>query len=165
MHFEKLATKNTHCPVCGYELFGVIVFCSRCKKPHHRPCWDFIGKCSLFGCSSSPGRKSSRNFPMVPRQNLSYREIELTNAQEKIRLVFIPLMRFILITLFYLSCFGFYLNPGDLFYSIMAFAVLLLGVFWFVYVDAVPYLSSLNRQSVKDNFIMFINEDGENREC
>jgi len=24
--------------------------CERCRTPHHRECWEYTGKCSIFGC-------------------------------------------------------------------------------------------------------------------
>ena len=49
------------CKVCGDAINGTgpsRVFCSTCRTPHHRDCWDFIGACSVFGCkgkTASPG--------------------------------------------------------------------------------------------------------------
>ena len=49
------------CKVCGDPINGTgspRVFCSTCRTPHHRDCWDFIGACSVFGCkgkTASPG--------------------------------------------------------------------------------------------------------------
>jgi hypothetical protein len=49
------------CKVCGDPISGQgspRVFCSTCRTPHHRDCWDFIGACSVFGCkgkTASPG--------------------------------------------------------------------------------------------------------------
>jgi hypothetical protein len=39
------------CKVCGDPISGTPkVFCSTCRTPHHRDCWEFIGSCSVFGC-------------------------------------------------------------------------------------------------------------------
>jgi hypothetical protein len=39
------------CKVCGDPISGnPKVFCSICRTPHHRDCWEFIGSCSVFGC-------------------------------------------------------------------------------------------------------------------
>ena len=47
------------CKVCGEAISGTPkVFCSTCRTPHHRDCWEFIGSCSVFGCkgkSATPG--------------------------------------------------------------------------------------------------------------
>jgi hypothetical protein len=39
------------CKICGCPISETPkVFCSTCRTPHHRDCWDFIGSCSVFGC-------------------------------------------------------------------------------------------------------------------
>jgi hypothetical protein len=42
--------ENVTCQVCGEEIIGDLVFCQRCKTPHHRECWLYAGRCSVFGC-------------------------------------------------------------------------------------------------------------------
>lgn len=38
------------CPVCGEPVARDLVFCRRCKTPHHADCWQFINGCSVYGC-------------------------------------------------------------------------------------------------------------------
>lgn len=38
------------CPVCGETIARQLVFCRRCKTPHHADCWEFVGTCSVYGC-------------------------------------------------------------------------------------------------------------------
>jgi hypothetical protein len=39
------------CQVCGMTLSrGVVVSCRRCATPHHKDCWEFNGRCSIFAC-------------------------------------------------------------------------------------------------------------------
>jgi len=38
------------CQVCGDAISRDMVFCRRCKTPHHADCWHFIGACSVYGC-------------------------------------------------------------------------------------------------------------------
>jgi hypothetical protein len=38
------------CQVCGEEIRDDLVFCRRCKTPHHRDCWLYAGRCSVFAC-------------------------------------------------------------------------------------------------------------------
>ncbi len=38
------------CLVCGEGLTIDLVYCRRCKTPHHRECWDYSGGCSTYGC-------------------------------------------------------------------------------------------------------------------
>lgn len=40
------------CGICGEEARERRVACSRCKAPHHRECWGWIGQCAIFGCGS-----------------------------------------------------------------------------------------------------------------
>jgi hypothetical protein len=39
------------CKVCGEPIQTPSVLCASCRTPHHRDCWEFIGACSIFGCS------------------------------------------------------------------------------------------------------------------
>jgi hypothetical protein len=49
----------TCCLVCGEELSGrVTVRCAVCHTAHHPDCWNFNGRCGVYGCSS---RKHQRN--------------------------------------------------------------------------------------------------------
>ncbi len=48
------------CPICGEEIQNDLVFCRACKTPHHRECWLYNGRCSVFACGEL-------NFH-VPRQ-------------------------------------------------------------------------------------------------
>jgi len=41
------------CQVCGEEIGADLVFCRRCKTPHHRECWQYNGACSVFGCGET----------------------------------------------------------------------------------------------------------------
>ena len=38
------------CCVCCEQLTHEVVFCVRCKTPHHRDCWEYSGGCSTYGC-------------------------------------------------------------------------------------------------------------------
>lgn len=38
------------CQICGEPIGKDLVFCCRCKTPHHRDCWQYLGHCSVFGC-------------------------------------------------------------------------------------------------------------------
>ena len=40
------------CGVCGENLAGDILVCSRCQTPHHRECWQYGGGCVTYGCGS-----------------------------------------------------------------------------------------------------------------
>jgi len=38
------------CPVCGEPVVRDMVFCRRCKTPHHADCWQFVSCCAVYGC-------------------------------------------------------------------------------------------------------------------
>jgi hypothetical protein len=38
------------CLVCGEPIGTDMVFCRSCRTPHHMECWQYIGKCTVFGC-------------------------------------------------------------------------------------------------------------------
>ncbi len=38
------------CQVCGEEIVEDLVYCRRCKTPHHLECWQYCGSCSTYGC-------------------------------------------------------------------------------------------------------------------
>jgi hypothetical protein len=45
------------CRVCGEVIREGLVFCRRCKTPHHRECWLYVGRCSVFACGESQFRE------------------------------------------------------------------------------------------------------------
>ncbi|MHC4606118.1 MAG: RING finger protein, partial [Planctomycetota bacterium] len=48
------------CQVCGGLLnTGTVVYCRRCRTPHHRDCWDYNEGCSTFACGE---RKFSKKY-------------------------------------------------------------------------------------------------------
>lgn len=38
------------CQICGEKIQDDVVFCRRCRTPHHRECWHYYGACSTYGC-------------------------------------------------------------------------------------------------------------------
>jgi hypothetical protein len=38
------------CPVCAAELADGVVQCDKCRTPHHRECWTYVGQCSTYAC-------------------------------------------------------------------------------------------------------------------
>ena len=42
--------EDAMCQVCGEQIAEELVFCKRCKTPHHRECWQYNGCCTTFGC-------------------------------------------------------------------------------------------------------------------
>lgn len=41
------------CRICGEDIITDMVFCRRCKTPHHQECWHYYGACSTYGCRES----------------------------------------------------------------------------------------------------------------
>ncbi|HVE38894.1 MAG TPA: RING finger protein [Planctomycetota bacterium] len=38
------------CPVCGTAMSDQLVRCEVCQTPHHSECWNYMGRCSTYGC-------------------------------------------------------------------------------------------------------------------
>jgi hypothetical protein len=46
-----------HCPICTTTLAEPLVRCPRCRSPHHRQCWDYLGHCATYGCDTPTGNR------------------------------------------------------------------------------------------------------------
>lgn len=44
------------CKVCGEPILDSHVVCATCRTPHHNDCWEFIGSCSIYGCTGKISR-------------------------------------------------------------------------------------------------------------
>jgi hypothetical protein len=42
--------KAGNCQVCGEQMDRRVVYCGKCRTPHHEECWSYIGQCSTYGC-------------------------------------------------------------------------------------------------------------------
>lgn len=42
--------KEATCQICGEDIVTDMVFCRRCKTPHHMECWQYYGACAVYGC-------------------------------------------------------------------------------------------------------------------
>lgn len=38
------------CRVCGEKMERRVIYCARCRTPHHEECWSYVGQCSTYGC-------------------------------------------------------------------------------------------------------------------
>lgn len=38
------------CEVCGETMANRVVYCAKCRTPHHEECWSYVGQCSTYGC-------------------------------------------------------------------------------------------------------------------
>jgi len=43
---------ESQCQVCGESLSADLVYCSACKTPSHRECWEYFGGCSTYACGN-----------------------------------------------------------------------------------------------------------------
>lgn len=71
------------CQVCGGSIqSGPIVTCKDCDTPHHRDCWDYLGQCSTYGCSSTFKRKGAvkDNAPAI---YIGEKSIDLAETTEE----------------------------------------------------------------------------------
>jgi hypothetical protein len=50
------------CPVCCGPIRSELVFCRRCRTPHHLECWRYNGGCSTYAC-----RETRYAIPRVAR--------------------------------------------------------------------------------------------------
>lgn len=52
------------CPVCFERIATEIaVVCERCDTPHHYTCWNYVGKCAVFGCGQTKATSSGTSAP------------------------------------------------------------------------------------------------------
>jgi hypothetical protein len=46
----KVDAAQGECQVCGEKTETRVVFCAKCRTPHHEECWTYVGTCSTYGC-------------------------------------------------------------------------------------------------------------------
>jgi hypothetical protein len=46
----KMETAAGECQVCGEKMESRVIFCAKCRTPHHEECWSYVGQCSTFAC-------------------------------------------------------------------------------------------------------------------
>ncbi len=47
------------CPVCSTALCEPVQRCTRCRMPHHTQCWEYLGRCAVYGCQPENGRRAA----------------------------------------------------------------------------------------------------------
>ncbi|QGJ69359.1 Hypothetical protein PBC10988_10330 [Planctomycetales bacterium 10988] len=47
---EEVTPELPVCRICGEAIGEELVYCSHCRTPHHRDCWEYNGSCSVYGC-------------------------------------------------------------------------------------------------------------------
>ena len=56
------------CQVCGTEMRERIVFCAKCRTPHHEECWRYAGECSTYACKETSYVKDGQVVRMPDRR-------------------------------------------------------------------------------------------------
>jgi hypothetical protein len=47
------------CPICAAPLAEPLHRCDRCRAPHHQECWEYLGRCAIYGCEPRPRRRAA----------------------------------------------------------------------------------------------------------
>ena len=55
VHVPETATMQVdaaagECQVCLEKVDSRVVYCAKCRTPHHEECWSYMGMCSTYGC-------------------------------------------------------------------------------------------------------------------
>jgi hypothetical protein len=55
VHVPETATMQVdaaagECQVCLEKMVSRVVYCAKCRTPHHEECWSYMGMCSTYGC-------------------------------------------------------------------------------------------------------------------
>ena len=53
------AAAGARCLVCRSELGGEIIYCASCHTPHHRECFTYAGRCSVYACRAREFRRAA----------------------------------------------------------------------------------------------------------
>jgi hypothetical protein len=56
---ESVEQPAGRCPICSTVLREPLIRCLRCRAPHHRECWDYLGRCAVYGCEPNPRRRAA----------------------------------------------------------------------------------------------------------
>src|SRR5882672_4695978 len=56
---ESSESSEGRCPVCTARLSEPLIRCDSCRSPHHRECWEYLGRCATYGCDPKPGRRAA----------------------------------------------------------------------------------------------------------
>jgi hypothetical protein len=67
VHSDRLQTlDNVICKICGETIEIDLVFCQRCKTPHHGECWQYTRSCSVYGCGETAYQRPQAATRIVP---------------------------------------------------------------------------------------------------
>lgn len=56
---ETQVAEQGRCPVCCQSYSPPGVSCPQCRTPHHSDCWEYWGRCAIFGCRGRGGTVTS----------------------------------------------------------------------------------------------------------
>lgn len=57
------------CLVCAQAISEPVrMCCTTCETPHHRDCWDYNGRCALFGCGGARAREVTVEAAKAPEK-------------------------------------------------------------------------------------------------
>lgn len=69
---EATTLEHVICKICGEEIAGhEMVYCQRCKTPHHGDCWQYAGSCSVYGCMEKNFRRPQAASANRPHSDLA----------------------------------------------------------------------------------------------
>ena len=72
--YVSLNVNQPMCPVCSSGVLGPSVRCGECDVRYHKACWDYVGKCAIYGCWKAPSAVVLRRSPgPLPMENVPAR--------------------------------------------------------------------------------------------
>ena len=57
---EVSVADHGRCPVCRQAVAPPAIPCPACRAPHHQDCWEYWGRCAIFGCRGAMATSASR---------------------------------------------------------------------------------------------------------
>lgn len=61
------AAEASNCLICAQAIHDATqMACTTCETPHHKDCWEYNGRCALFGCGGTRAREVPGAKPAAP---------------------------------------------------------------------------------------------------
>lgn len=61
------AAEASNCLICAQAIHDATqMACTTCETPHHKDCWEYNGRCALFGCGGTRAREVPGAKPTPP---------------------------------------------------------------------------------------------------
>ncbi len=54
------SAEEATCPICGTAMAPPLKRCGECQTLHHEDCWNYLGGCAVFACSSARDRRAEQ---------------------------------------------------------------------------------------------------------